>query len=243
MPLHFPGEFDCELFKSNIRAAIDQYIGLVDRTPAMKTHIRLFTGKEESHLLKRRPKLLIFLKGSQAQKAKLMQDSPALYSYFQMIWGLKERHEVKSAIPGNYMFMLSICGQQDCVHPRCCGKESTPSWFPGGPSVLTVLPVPAPEVTDVPCSQCKDTTCFGHYSKLPTDVTKVESAPVPSVLISEEFSLNSVLTPSRTQLLATKAMVDPAHVSFQWKHLEQVKVNRAKGVEKAKKTRALNKAK
>ena len=64
----YSGDFDRNKFEENIKAAIEKYIQLVDGTPAMKTKIKLIAGAVDSHLLKRRSKLLTFLKGTKAQK-------------------------------------------------------------------------------------------------------------------------------------------------------------------------------
>ena len=114
----------------------------------------------------------------------------------------------------------------------------TPTWYPGDASVLTVLPCVFPDTQVSPSQKCKDSTCFGHYSHLPTNVTEVDAAPAPSVLINKEFNKDSRWTPLRTKLLANKALLDPSHVTFQWKHLEQVKLNHARGVGKARKNKS-----
>ena len=80
------GDFDLDLFKKNMRFAVDQYISRVDDTPAMGTTIKLFRGVENSVLHKRRADLLIFLRGSKAAKDQLKDDKPILYEYFEKIW-------------------------------------------------------------------------------------------------------------------------------------------------------------
>ena len=62
------GDFSTDKFKANISAAVDQYILRVNDTPAMGTTIKLYRGVENSSFHTRRPHLLVFLKGSVAEK-------------------------------------------------------------------------------------------------------------------------------------------------------------------------------
>ena len=80
------GDFDLDLFKKNMRFAVDQYITRVNDTPAMGTTIKLFKGVEHSPLHNRRPDLLIFLRGSKEAKEKLKNDKPKVHHYFEKIW-------------------------------------------------------------------------------------------------------------------------------------------------------------
>ena len=143
------------------------------------------------------------------------------------------------------MFMLVVCGEPDCVHPRCANGTSAPSWYPNGPSVVNVLPIPVSAPMVKPCSKCveRKQQCFGHYLNEPSNKNHPDVSHVPSVVINSEFARDQSLSESKMKKLAAKARIDPKELSFQWKHLEQVKVNRARGVETAKKTRATNKAK
>ena len=104
------------------------------------------------------------------------------------------------------------------------------------------MPIPVALPKENECQQCSS-QCFGHYSSEPTVLKKSKVAPVPSILIKKAFEKYENLSASLTEKLSTKALLDPEHVKFQWEHLKQVKANRAKGVEKAKKTRAMKKMK
>ena len=86
--------------KTNIRAAINEYIDRVDDTPAMGTTIKLIPGIEKSSYHSRRSALLTFLKGSNDAKQKLRTDKQEWYLHFEKIWKLRTRHHVESTIPG-----------------------------------------------------------------------------------------------------------------------------------------------
>ena len=106
-------------------------------------------------------------------------------------------------------------------------------WFPGGPEISKVMPVPVHD--DAPCMCQKK--CCGHYRSEPTTVKTSVAAPVPSVLIKEEFTLNQALG-DRAAVMAKKCLVEESTIKFYWDHLLEVQANRAKGAIKAQKTRA-----
>ena len=102
--------------------------------------------------------------------------------------------------------------------------------------------MPYPIASDDPCSCAKP--CSGHHKREPVvvGVGSPTIATIPSVLLEKEFSINPVLG-QRASELAKKCMEEENTVKFFWEHMAGVKANRAKGVIKAQKTRALKKNK
>ena len=52
------------------------------------------------------------------KKRKQNKSEPTLYSYFEEVWGIRNRHMVKD-LPHPYVFMLLPCKAKDRPHPRC----------------------------------------------------------------------------------------------------------------------------
>ena len=78
----------------------------------------------------RRDHLLLFLKGSNKQKAVLKKDQSTLYSYFEEVWKVRNSHIVKG-LPSLYVFVLLPCYRHDCSH-ELCGKgkpEKARLWY------------------------------------------------------------------------------------------------------------------
>ena len=103
--------------------------------------------------------------------------------------------------------------------------------------MLEVLPVPLGMPALQPCTKCED-SCYGHYQENPSEVATTGGSPVPSIFIREEFNKSDVLSEEKCENIAKSAFLNPEFVRHQWEHLKQIKRNRAKGVEKAKRTRA-----
>ena len=97
----------------------------------MNTTIKLVSGCDNNPKLLRRSKLLTFLRGTKKARDELKESDPELFTYFQMIWAVKERHTDKT-LPPNYIFLLRCCGGANCPHPLCKGEI----WF----IFLTKLP-------------------------------------------------------------------------------------------------------
>ena len=53
---------------------------------------------------------------------------------------------MSKTVPCNYIFHLTLCGEPECIHPRCKNGETNceMKWYEGGPSV-TWLPIPLPD--------------------------------------------------------------------------------------------------
>ena len=218
-----------------MHAAIDGYMEYVE-AQAMGTTIKLFKGVVNSHLVDRRPKLLTFLKGSQKAKAALRNSDPEMYQHFETVWKLRSAHVVKSQLPLKYAFILHCCGKRSCIHPLCSsGKATKKLWSPDGVAVVKHLPLPVQSTE--PCN-CEG-VCPGHYLK---EAVQGNPAPVPSVYLAAQFAKNSRADPSRLIEMSKVCMLKAQDVKFYWEHMTQVKKNRARGVEKAKKTRAKKKS-
>ena len=109
--------------------------------------------------------------------------------------------------------------------------------------MVECMPVPVALPATSSCVKCGESPCYGHYSQNPSRVVDCDASPVPSITIGEEFSANETLTEEKCQKLAKQLLLKPVFVQHHWAHLKQIKKNRAKGVEKAKKTRAAKKIK
>ena len=92
--------------------------------------------------------------GSQKKKEELRKKKPTLYSYFDKVWNVKNRHQVLD-LPRN------------CPHPLCqTGKPPCEmTWFPGGPSVKTI-PMPVPDPSR-PWGNPNCASCHGAAASLP----------------------------------------------------------------------------
>ena len=117
-------------------------------------------------------------------------------------------------------------------------------WFPGGPFVSQVLPLPTKDNTRGPwgakdCGGKCSELCIGHYS---SELHRFDSTEnPPSVIPSLYLSKNSADTD--LELAAKRCMLSTDSVKIWMDHLRQVCENRKRGVEKARKTREANKAK
>ena len=218
------GKLDQQSFTKNMQLAIDVYINRVNRCPCGETVIELYRGADSSDKQKLRQSLLVFLKGSKADKERLKIEQQELYDYFQEIWDLRSRHLVPK-LPMQYLFFLVCCFQRGCCHPICRAHENgepvdLPKWFEGGPSV-SYLPIPIPDPNRPwGASDCMDCngTCAGHYLK-PVEAlhSSLPSMIQPaSVILKEEFVKLKGASPSSAFIeeVAKKVLLLPAEVSY-----------------------------
>ena len=106
----------------NMSAAVEQYINRVNSTPCMNTVIHLAKGADNISIeISKRPKLLVFLKGSKAAKDTLKKENPMLYQYFSEVWTVRHNY-MDNTVPGNYIFLLSCCAREGCPHLLCQSK-------------------------------------------------------------------------------------------------------------------------
>ena len=109
-------------------------------------------------------------------------------------------------------------------------------WFVGGPSIGEILPTPVIESRpgiNVLCTNCSKKECAGHYKS----IIPVKNDKVPSVVLAAEVDSNAKFNMERIQKLGRQCILPPRTVQFYVNHLIQVKANRKRGVEKARKTR------
>ena len=90
-----------------------------------------------------------------------------MYSYFEEVWGIRNRHMVKD-LPHPYVFTLLPRKAKDRPHPRYeenGNSDDGNTWFPGSPP-LSYFPIPIADPKrpwgSGACEQCGD-KCAGHY--------------------------------------------------------------------------------
>ena len=217
----------------------------------MGTEIKLFRGVERSSFLIRRHHLLVYLKGSVADKDRLRRSQPDFFKACERVWKIRNAHMICTDIPICYAFILKCCGKKDCLHPRCHGSPIQFNWYENGPSIDMMLPVPVMESPRVigkkNCDRCEEKVrskgiCYGHYKRgTLTNIKEDTTAPVPSIEIRKEFQKNTVFDEKRLTKVASACLLSNEDTSFYLDHLKRVQINRKKGVEKARKTREAKK--
>lgn len=141
------GNVDEDKLKQNLSDAIDVYISRVNKCPCADTVVHLYKGTESSEIQGLRTMVKTFLKGKPSLKKKLKEEHPKEYQRIEDVWNLRARHLVPG-LPGKYVFHLTCCYQDECIHPLCKdGRPAVePTWYPGGPPLsFTPLPVPDPK--------------------------------------------------------------------------------------------------
>ena len=245
------GKVDKDKFTKNMMLATEVYINRVNHCPCGETTIELFPGTNSEEKQKLRESLIIFLKGSQADRSRLKSDSSELYDYFNKVWNLRDRH-LRKDVPSQYLFSLVCCLQEGCCHPICMAHvngnvSDLCRWFEGGPSIK-YLPIPIPDPArpwdSSDCPECSG-QCTGHFLK-PADAVD-SSLPVmlqpPSAVIKEEFGkLKGTPTTTFLEDLAKKVLLSQSEVSMWLEHLQTVSDNRKRGAAKAAETRKKRKA-
>ena len=158
--------------RENLEADCDVYMSRITDAPCMGTKLKVVKGSQSEEATKyqtRRKDLLTFLKGSKRAKGNLKTDNPQQYSYFELVWNVRQRHMVTN-LPSQYAFALHACHEAGCPHPVCRSGDGQEFllWYPGGPPVTYIpFPVPANETWgSSECRTCKDNgkmMCHGHY--------------------------------------------------------------------------------
>ena len=244
--LNSSGKVDEKLLSENLNSAIDVYISRVDKAPCAGTEIHLHRGADSADYQKQNELLKVFLKGSKAAKEKLKKDHPDDYAHFKQIWDVRESH-LRKDLPLKYIFCLSCCYQEGCIHPKC--KEGNPSeetsWYPGGPP-LSFIPIPTADPKRCygrqNCDECQG-LCSGHYLKVEdlwqhvSNGGKVQ-AETPSTIILREFNRHHVIPEEgRLSEIAQEVLLSYEEVKMWFDHLSNIHENRKRGVEKAARTR------
>ena len=91
------GKIDESKLRENLTLAISAYISRVDGCPCGDTTIKLFEGSREQQYHHASKKIEVFLKGSNKQKKALQKENPSLFSHFQKIWNIRNKHITTSS--------------------------------------------------------------------------------------------------------------------------------------------------
>lgn len=129
------GNIETEKLRNNMNLAIETYISRVNGCPCGNTVIQLHRGSDATEEQAIRLKLLVFLKGSNIEKADLQNKEPYLYKHFEQVWKVRNDHMVPH-LPTPYVFFLVCCYQDNCLHPCCQAGEPG---IQGGPLSPTCL--------------------------------------------------------------------------------------------------------
>ena len=238
------GRVDPECLKRNMDLATDVYISRTNGAPCGDTSIQLFKGADSTDNQELRGDVLIFLKGTKAQKSQLQKDKPERWSPIKEVWDLRNRHAVPN-LPPQYVFFLRCCQSVGCNHPFCKQGMNVqlPHWFRGGPSV-DYLPMPVPDLEapwgNTACSKCQNRVCFGHF--LTPDALETSTAtPMcqPPSQILKKFNGLKGKEPSDADVeqMARATLLSPEDVRIWLEHLQSIHTNRRRGAEKAVATR------
>jgi hypothetical protein len=95
-----------------------------------------------------------------------------------------------------------------------------------------MVPVPIKSLEKCSCVG----NCPGHYQK-DSSIDAVP-APVPSEYLAAQFAINDKADMPRIISMSKDCLLKAEDVKFFWDHMTNIKRNRQRGVEKAKKTRA-----
>ena len=236
------GQLDDQRLNTNMELAMDIYISSVNGAPCGDSQIHLFKGADSSEKQELRKHVLLYLKGSMEQKAKLKSENPLCYEYIESVWNLRNKHMVPN-LPSQYAFYLKCCHKEDCSHPLCEQTSEQMSWFPNGPP-LSHLPFPIPDPArpwgNPECTSCKG-ICHGHFllpeAPLASDVSPMIQPP--SQILKEEFDRLQSHKPSDDciRAVAKQVLLPTEEVEMWFEHLATVQRNRKRGAEKAAATR------
>lgn len=97
------GNIDEEKLKDNLGLAITAYISRVSGCKCGESTIQLYEGDQCDDRQAKRDLLNIFLKGSKSARDSLKRSNSQLFSYFQEIWSIRNRHLVQG-LPQQYIF-------------------------------------------------------------------------------------------------------------------------------------------
>jgi hypothetical protein len=241
------GKIDRDKYIHNMNLATDVYISRVDQAPCGNTVIHLFKGPNSQKQQVERKYLLQFLKGSKQQKSLLRSSHPELYSYFEQIWAIRNRHMVKN-LPSQYIFFLYCCLERDCNHPICKSDvyNTLPTWYKDGPSIA-YLPIPVPDPSypwgSTDCRKCKQPFCTGHYLSPSDAAIELSALPMikpPSQVIREAFESTCGQYPPSDNFcheIAQQTLLSVEEVKQWIEHLYTIKQNRIRGAAKAAETK------
>ena len=241
-------KLDTTKLKQNLEAAIDVYISAVNGSPCGGKPIHLVKGAQDELAKKyqeRRQRLIIFLRGTKKKKMKLKADYPDEYKYFSQVLEVQERHMVPN-LPSNYVFMLRLCYQKQCIHPLCAAgrPEKEHLWFKDGPP-LSYLPLPIPDPErpwGSPCTTCTG-PCVGHYLSPEKNWELVkannsdEKKPVqpPRQILGEFIKKNNGFSKEDVQRFAKECLLSEEDVDMWLTNIQNMKSHSKKKHKKQKK--------
>jgi hypothetical protein len=238
------GKVDKQKLEHNLSLAIDAYISRVDGSPCGETNIKLFRGSDSSNIQSVCAGLNIFLKGSKKAKLLFHSQKPQLYTEFETVWGIRNRHLVHG-LPSSYIFFLKCCFQSNCPHPICSkgGSSQDYTWYPNGPSI-SIMPLlsidPERPWGNATCNDCKG-FCTGHYKTIMVNVDDKDSlkavAMPPSLIIKQAFTNNCMRNNFSEEAIAKENLLSVEEVNIWLEHLNTVFCNRKRGAAKAALTR------
>lgn len=158
------GKIHRERFVSHMKQATEVYI---NGSPCGEINIHLFKGADSSANQASCVHLMHYLKGTKAQKERLMQEHREVNDNIERIWTIRNDHMVQD-LPTQYAFVLVCCYKPGCTHPVCSDHNPAklPVWYSGGPCVL-YLPLPDPQRPwgKADCDACGG-QCHGHFLNL-----------------------------------------------------------------------------
>ena len=204
------------------------------------------------YMLEKQPQLEL-KEGKEALKAQ----EPTLFKYFEEIRGVRQRHKVVD-LP-KHVFMLVLCHQPGCPHPKCQTpveniNKNILQWYPGGPDFTYFLvPIADPLHPWVgPCGECSPMQCGGNFLKAGHHFSHYQKHgragmmfKPPSVVIVEKHrratKQGKQLTSSEIKQLAKDVLLTEENVRMWLEHLEGVSERRKEGAKKAAQTRAKKK--
>ena len=231
-----------DTLRKNLDSAIDAYISRVDGSPCASTEIRLFKGSNSDEYQKENDLLKIFLKGKKPEKLKLARENPEMFSKFEQIWALREKHMMKN-VPTKYIFFLRCCYNDDCIHPICQAghPQDEVTWFLGGPPI-DFLPLPLEDHDRLyggNCNVCK-ALCSGHYMKYEKllnrylEKREVNFLQPPSVSILQAYQkYKGIPQDHNISEIAQTTFLPVEEVKLWFTYLREVSENQSAGAKKA----------
>ena len=101
------GKIHRERVVSNIEQATEVYINGVNGSRCGETNIHLFKGADSSAYPDLHLHLLLYFKGTKAQKERLRQAHREVYDHIERIWTIRNNHMVKN-LPVQYVIFFSV---------------------------------------------------------------------------------------------------------------------------------------
>jgi len=245
-----------EAVRANMTAAVEEYIRIVDGSPAMNGKLRLVAPPIPSPDELQREQTIsgIMRAATDVKRDALLAKAPAdIRDEVVMVRTVEENHWKKVYSNGDtmevrYCYKLECCFKPGCPHPKCkLGRPAiSPVWFDGGPTCDGPYhPYPAP-----------DPERPGHYLSAEANLAKWQQGDLqqhvrsPQHVIDEAWKTridegkenDEATYGTWTNNLAVRTMIPQSRVVLRIDHLKEIARNIRAGMEKGKKTRADKKA-